>query len=119
MASKGAKAALIDTSIKRLQANIDRLSKEFGVDPLVIPTHDRDPEYLMGLQLDAMANWTEGVVKQFEATPIVDALDGDRDTEDAPKEQNAPETSDAEHASDIDTLKVSKRSTKGKSDAKP
>lgn len=87
MASKGAKAFLIDSSIKRLQVNLDKASELIGVDPLVIPTSNRDPEYLMGVQLDAMANWTESLVKHFEQTPIVEAVedapyDGDRDTED-------------------------------------
>lgn len=66
MASKGAKAFLIDSSIKRLQANLDKASELIGVDPLVIPSFDRDPEYLMGTQLEAMANWTEALAKRLK-----------------------------------------------------
>lgn len=88
MASKGARAALFDTSLKRLQKAIDAVSETRGIDPLVIPTHDRDPEMLAGRQLEAMAVWVEALVSESKP-PSDDPSPDDRDTEDA-------ETDDAE-----------------------
>lgn len=65
MASKGATAALMDTSLKRLRTAIDSVSQSTGIAAVEIPEHNRDGELLRAYQLEAMANWVEKLVELF------------------------------------------------------
>lgn len=78
MASKGAKAALLDTSLKRLSRALPKISEAAGVPPVVLPAYDRDPELLTAYRLEALANWAEALVERLQSAQIetVEALEG-------------------------------------------
>lgn len=73
MASKGAKAALLDTSLKELSAALAEISSMTGVPTVDIPTTNRDPELLVAYQVEAMATWAKGMVTHLK---MLSALTG-------------------------------------------
>jgi len=67
MASKGAKAALLDTSLKELDAAMTEIAELTGVPAVEIPKHNRDPEYLIAIQVEAMAKFVKQFVQRLRA----------------------------------------------------
>jgi len=59
MASTRAKAQLRSEALSRLISTVQNLTTLTGIEPVAIPTSHRDPELLMGYQLDAMATFIE------------------------------------------------------------
>lgn len=87
MASTGAKAALMDTSLKRLASVMPKISKAAGVEPVAIPEYDRDPELLAAYRLEALANWAERLLEHFEPSKQTTKADTDEQAADMPDAQ--------------------------------
>jgi hypothetical protein len=91
MASIEARAVLFNTSLNRLIEAMPKITKATGVDPVAIPTHSRDHQLLTAQQLESLANWAESLVVYFEQSARVSSsVDADRDTEDAPPDNQRP-----------------------------
>jgi hypothetical protein len=71
MASTGAKAALLDGSLKRITALLAEFAEATGIEAAKLPDYNRDPELLTAYRLEAMANWLEVVVQR---TRVFNAL---------------------------------------------
>jgi hypothetical protein len=67
MAAKVYKRQLTFESIARLTRTMQQLAEVTGVPAATMPAHDRDPELLTAYRLDALANWTDNLLKHFEA----------------------------------------------------
>lgn len=67
MATVAAVAIKRDHAIQAIHAAATKLSTEFGVDSIELPTYNRDPEMLRADQLTALASWLNSLVSRLDA----------------------------------------------------
>jgi hypothetical protein len=85
MASTGAKAALLDTSLKRIDALLKEFAEATGIEPAKLPEHNRDAELLTAYRLEAIANWLEVVVQRTRVfSGLAKSVTDEGDLKDAP-----------------------------------
>lgn len=75
MATIGAIAAMRDSALKQLTAAVERISGAAGVEPVALPTFNRDPAYLHADQLRVLAAWASAVADVLQPE-IVEPAEG-------------------------------------------